>query len=170
MAPTGLTTENSPDGALKMIHFAKGLLADVKQFNEKFHMQIQIRIGINSGNLVASRMESTGEPMQIHVSENTWAQTKDFIQFEGPVSVEVKGKGEMCCYFVKGNNPYPYKEGQRLKVIIVEENLEEERKKKQFARETMEQILEKRQFTHEGKDPDYDQLRYEALKEKYGPF
>lgn len=47
-------------------------------------------------------MESTGEPMQIHVSKNTWLQTKDFIQFEDPVSVEVKGKGEMCCYFVKG--------------------------------------------------------------------
>ena len=105
-----------------MIHFAQGLLADVQQFNEKFHMQIRIRIGINSGNLVAgvigktkfiydvwgdtvnvaSRMESTGEPMQIHVSENTWLQIKDFIQFEDPVSVEVKGKGEMCCYFVMG--------------------------------------------------------------------
>ena len=122
MAATGLTIENTPDGAVKMIHFAQGLLADVQQFNEKFHMQIRIRVGINSGNLVAgvigktkfiydvwgdtvnvaSRMESTGEPMQIHVSENTWLQTKDFIQFEGPVSVEVKGKGEMCCYFVKG--------------------------------------------------------------------
>lgn len=73
-------------------------------------------------------------------------------------------------HIIQGNNPYPYKEGQRLKVIIVEENLEEERKKKQFAWETMEQILEKRQFTYEGKDPDYDQLRHEALKEKYGPF
>ena len=122
MAATGLTIENTPDGSVKMIHFAQGLLADVQQFNEKFHMQIRIRVGINSGNLVAgvigktkfiydvwgdtvnvaSRMESTGEPMQIHVSENTWLQTKDFIQFEDPVSVEVKGKGEMCCYFVKG--------------------------------------------------------------------
>ncbi|MCQ2585198.1 MAG: adenylate/guanylate cyclase domain-containing protein, partial [Treponema sp.] len=121
MAATGLTTENSPDGALKMIHFAEGLLADVEQFNEKFHMQIKIRIGINSGNLVAgvigktkfiydvwgdtvnvaSRMESTGEPMQIHVSENTWLQTKNSVSYEGPVNVEVKGKGEMRCYFVR---------------------------------------------------------------------
>ena len=45
MAATGLTIENTPDGAVKMIHFAQGLLADVQQFNEKFHMQIRIRIG-----------------------------------------------------------------------------------------------------------------------------
>ncbi|MCQ2597871.1 MAG: adenylate/guanylate cyclase domain-containing protein [Treponema sp.] len=121
MAATGLTTENTQDGALKMIHFAQGLLADVEQFNEKFHMQIKIRVGINSGNLVAgvigktkfiydvwgdtvnvaSRMESTGESMQIHVSENTWLQTKNSVSYEGPVNVEVKGKGEMRCYFVR---------------------------------------------------------------------
>lgn len=121
MAATGLTTENTQDGALKMVHFAQGLLADVEQFNEKFHMQIEIRVGINSGNLVAgvigktkfiydvwgdtvnvaSRMESTGESMQIHVSENTWLQTKNSVSYEGPVNVEVKGKGEMRCYFVR---------------------------------------------------------------------
>jgi len=121
MAATGLTTENTQDGALKMIHFAQGLLADVEQFNEKFHMQIKIRVGINSGNLVAgvigktkfiydvwgdtvnvaSRMESTGESMQIHVSENTWLQTKNSVSYEGPVNVEVKGKGQMRCYFVR---------------------------------------------------------------------
>ena len=38
----------------------------------------------------------------LYVSENTWTQTKDFILFEGPVSVEVEGKGKLCCYFVKG--------------------------------------------------------------------
>lgn len=120
MAATGLTTEMNSDGALKMIHFAKGLLSDVREFNEKSPVKIQIRIGINSGNLiagvigktkfiydvwgdtvnVASRMESTGEPMLIHVSENTWQQTKDVVQYESPVMVEVKGKGKMNCYFV----------------------------------------------------------------------
>ncbi len=121
MAATGLTTEIDSDGAYKMVHFAEGLLSDVHQFNEKSSVQIKIRIGINSGNLVAgvigktkfiydvwgdtvnvaSRMESTGEPMQIHVSENTYLQTKDIIQYESPVMVEVKGKGKMNCYFVK---------------------------------------------------------------------
>ncbi|MCQ2241705.1 adenylate/guanylate cyclase domain-containing protein [Treponema sp.] len=121
MAATGLTTESNSDGALKMIHFAQGLLSDVQQFNKKSPVQIKIRIGINSGNLVAgvigktkfiydvwgdtvnvaSRMESTGEPMQIHVSENTWLQTKDAVQYENPVLVEIKGKGKMNCYFMK---------------------------------------------------------------------
>ena len=121
MAATGLTSEKSCDGALKMIHFAKGLLSDVQHFNEKSHTKIQIRIGINTGNLVAgvigktkfiydvwgdtvnvaSRMESTGNSMQIHVSENTYLQTKDVVQYEGPVMAEVKGKGKMNCYFVK---------------------------------------------------------------------
>jgi len=121
MAATGLTPETNSDGAIKMIHFAQGLLSDVLQFNKKSPVQIQIRIGINSGNLVAgvigktkfiydvwgdtvnvaSRMESTGEAMQIHVSENTWQQTKDAVQYEPPVLVEVKGKGKMNCYFVK---------------------------------------------------------------------
>ena len=121
MAAIGLTTQSDSDGALRMIHFAQGLLSDVQQFNKKSPVQIQIRIGINSGNLVAgvigktkfiydvwgdtvnvaSRMESTGEPMQIHVSENTWQQTKDKVQYEEPVLIEVKGKGKMNCYFVK---------------------------------------------------------------------
>ena len=121
MAATGLTTEMNSDGALKMIHFAKGLLSDVQYFNKKASVPIEIRIGINSGNLVAgvigktkfiydvwgdtvnvaSRMESTGEAMQIHVSENTWSQTKDVVEFENPVMLEVKGKGKMNCYFVK---------------------------------------------------------------------
>lgn len=121
MAATGLSTENNSDGALKMIHFAQGLLKDVQSYNEKASVKLKIRIGINSGNLVAgvigktkfiydvwgdtvnvaSRMESTGEPMQIHVSENTWLQTKDSVQYESPVMVEVKGKGTMNCYFVK---------------------------------------------------------------------
>lgn len=121
MAATGLTTERNSDSALKMIHFAQGLLSDVQQFNEKSSVKIKIRIGINSGNLVAgvigkskfiydvwgdtvnvaSRMESTGEPMQIHVSESTWQQTKDSVQYDAPVLVEVKGKGAMNCYFVK---------------------------------------------------------------------
>ncbi len=121
MAATGLSVQENSDEALKMIHFAKGLLEDVNQFNKKSSVQIKIRIGINTGNLVAgvigktkfiydvwgdtvnvaSRMESTGEPMRIHVSESTWLLTKDFIQYDNPVMVEVKGKGNMNCYFVK---------------------------------------------------------------------
>ena len=49
---------------------------------------------------VASRMESTGEPMRIHVSESTHAQTaSDFAYGEG-IEVEVKGKGLMKTYYL----------------------------------------------------------------------
>ena len=120
MAATGLTTNQNNNGALKMIRFAAGLLSDIKKFNEKSSIQVQIRIGINSGNLVAgvigktkfiydvwgdtvnvaSRMESTGAPMHIHVSENTYLQTKEKVPFKGPYKIEVKGKGEMNGYFL----------------------------------------------------------------------
>lgn len=120
MAATGLTSEMSSEGAIKMVKFAKGLLEDVHHFNEKSSVQIKIRIGINSGNLVAgvigktkfiydvwgdtvnvaSRMESTSESMKIHVSEATWVQTKEIFQYQGPFKVEVKGKGEMNGYLL----------------------------------------------------------------------
>ena len=49
---------------------------------------------------VASRMESTGEPMKIHVSEATHAQTENAFEWGSCVKVEVKGKGEMRTYFL----------------------------------------------------------------------
>lgn len=120
MAATGLTTNADNNGAIRMLRFAVGLLRDIKQFNEKSSVKIQIRIGINSGNLVAgvigkskfiydvwgdtvnvaSRMESTGEPMHIHVSETTYLQTKEKVPFKGPYAIEVKGKGQMNGYFL----------------------------------------------------------------------
>lgn len=120
MAATGLTENPDNDGASKMIEFARGLLNDVASFNADYKTNILIRIGINTGNLVAgvigkskfiydiwgdtvnvaSRMESTGEPMKIHVSETTHAQTKASFSYSEPVEVTVKGKGEMKTYFV----------------------------------------------------------------------
>ena len=119
MAVTGLSNNPNNNGAEKMIKFAKGLLEDVKAFNEKNKMNIQIRIGINSGDIVAgvigkkkfiydvwgdtvnvaSRMESSGYPMKIHVSENVYQQTRGNCSFYKPVDVEIKGKGLMKTYF-----------------------------------------------------------------------
>ena len=120
MAACGLTEEADNDSALKMIRFAQGVLDDVRVFNENSPVKVQIRVGINTGNLVAgvigktkfiydiwgdtvnvaSRMESTGEPMRIHVSETTHAQTKDVVSYGESVEVAVKGKGEMQTYFL----------------------------------------------------------------------
>ena len=79
-----------------------------------------MRIGINSGNLiagvigktkfvydiwgdtvnVASRMETSGETSRIHVSENTMALTKNLIKYSDPVEMEIKGKGLLKTYFL----------------------------------------------------------------------
>ena len=120
MAATGLTQESSNDGAAQMLRFAKGLLEDVRDFNEASPIKLQIRLGINSGALVAgvigktkfiydiwgdtvnvaSRMESTGLPMKIHVTETTKVQTANLFQYSENTEIDVKGKGMMKTYFL----------------------------------------------------------------------
>ncbi|MCR5698124.1 MAG: adenylate/guanylate cyclase domain-containing protein [Treponemataceae bacterium] len=120
MAVTGLTQEKENDGAKRMIQFATGILEDVKNFNDNSAIKLNIRIGINSGNLVggvigktkfiydvwgdtvnvASRMESTGEAMKIHITESTYNQIKDEINISDSREMEVKGKGKMNTYFM----------------------------------------------------------------------
>ena len=120
MAATGLTLERDNDGAAKMIRFAEGLLEDVRTFNATSNIKLQIRLGINSGSLVAgvigktkfiydiwgdtvnvaSRMESTGLPMKIHVTETTKVQTSELFQYSENAEIDVKGKGIMKTYFL----------------------------------------------------------------------
>ncbi len=120
MAATGLTQESDNDGAAKMIHFAEGLLDDVRLFNESSPVKLQLRLGINSGSLVAgvigktkfiydiwgdtvnvaSRMESTGLPMRIHVTETTRLQTASLFPYNESIEIDVKGKGMMKTFFL----------------------------------------------------------------------
>lgn len=120
MAATGLTEEPFNDGAARMVKFAQGLLSDVQEFNEHSGVKIHIRCGINSGEIVAgvigkskfiydiwgdtvnvaSRMESTGVPMKIHVTESVYAQTSDTFAYSESPEIEVKGKGLMKTYFL----------------------------------------------------------------------
>ena len=120
MAAVGLTENADNDGAERMIRFARGLLEDIEEFNKTSPVKIQIRIGINSGELVAgvigkikfiydiwgdtvnvaSRMESSGSAMKIHVSEATYEQTKDIFFYTDKVKMDIKGKGSMMTYFL----------------------------------------------------------------------
>ncbi len=120
MAAVGLTDDADNNGAERMVRFAQGLLEDMEEFNRTSSVKLQIRIGINSGELVAgvigktkfiydiwgdnvniaSRMESTGKPGRIHVSEATYNQVKDKFEFKERVETEVKGKGLMVGYFM----------------------------------------------------------------------
>ena len=103
-----------------MLRFARGILTDVDEFNKTAEHPIQLRIGMNSGELVAgvigkmkfiydiwgdtvnvaSRMESTGRAMRIHVSESTYRQIKDQVESGEEAKVDVKGKGVMNSYFI----------------------------------------------------------------------
>jgi class 3 adenylate cyclase len=52
----------------------------------------------------ASRMESHGIPGEIQVSEETYQLLKDKFAFEERGAVEIKGKGQMYTYLLKGMN------------------------------------------------------------------
>ena len=80
-----------------------------------------IRIGINSGPVVAgvigikkftydlwgdmvnvaSRMESHGEPGEIHISESFYKKVRSHYDCESRGTVIIKGKGEMKTYWLR---------------------------------------------------------------------
>ncbi len=121
MAASGLFgNEAAEKNALAIVQFARGMLKDIEDFNATSDVKLFMRIGINSGSLiagvigktkfvydiwgdtvnVASRMESSGETSKIHVSEQTMALIKDAIAYSEPVEMEIKGKGVMKTYFI----------------------------------------------------------------------
>ncbi|MCR5764620.1 MAG: hypothetical protein K6G09_01450 [Treponema sp.] len=122
MAAAGLFgNKGAEKNALAIINFARGMLKDIEDFNASSDVKLFMRIGINSGSLiagvigktkfvydiwgdtvnVASRMESSGQTSKIHVSEPTMTLTKDAIAYSDPVEMEIKGKGLMKTYFLR---------------------------------------------------------------------
>ena len=121
MAAAGLFgNEPAEKNALALINFARGMLQDIEDFNASSNVKLFMRIGINSGNLiagvigktkfvydiwgdtvnVASRMESSGQTSRIHVSESTMSLIKENITPAESVEMEIKGKGVMKTYFL----------------------------------------------------------------------
>jgi class 3 adenylate cyclase len=110
------------DHAAAIATMAIDMLDAIAQFNLDTGEAFQIRIGINSGAVVAgvigikkftydlwgdtvniaSRMESHGIPGRIHVSETTYELLKNNFLFEERGVTSIKGKGEMQTYWLKG--------------------------------------------------------------------
>ncbi|MEG4085395.1 adenylate/guanylate cyclase domain-containing protein [Microcoleus sp. POL10_C6] len=93
----------------------------ITDFSNLHNQDFSIRIGINSGPVVAgvigikkfiydlwgdtvntaSRMESHGLPGCIHVTETTYQQLREKYSFENRGAIEVKGKGQMTTYLLQ---------------------------------------------------------------------
>ena len=121
MAAAGLFgNEPAEKNAFSIVNFARGMLQDIEDFNATSNVKLFMRIGINSGNLiagvigktkfvydiwgdtvnVASRMESSGQTSKIHVSESTMLLLQGAVADSEPVEMEIKGKGVMKTYFL----------------------------------------------------------------------
>ncbi len=121
MVVGGLPTPR-PDHAEAIVEMALDMQETIAQFSCDTGESMKLRIGINSGAVVAgvsgikkfiydlwgdtvntaSRMESHGLPGYIHVTSATYELLPDKYIFENRGTIEVKGKGEMTTYFIKG--------------------------------------------------------------------
>ena len=90
--------------------------------SERIGEQLKLRIGIHTGPVVsgiigthkfifdvwgdtvntASRMESHGRPNEINISAATYSRLRDKFTFEACGMIDLKGKGPMEAYFLKG--------------------------------------------------------------------
>lgn len=116
----GGVPEPRVDHALAVVDVGFAMLRALEDFNRTHQSQLQVRIGINSGPVVAgvigmhkftydlwgntvnvaSRMESTGVPGRIHVSPSTAQHLEGHHPLEARGSVSVKGIGEVETFFV----------------------------------------------------------------------
>jgi len=114
MGASGLP-EFSVDHAVKLMRFARALLQEVKRYREENGINLQVRIGIHSGPVVAgvigkekfaydlwghtvnlaSRMTSTGTPDSIQVTEQFKKAVENEASFTGPFQVDAKGLGQI---------------------------------------------------------------------------
>ena len=114
------------DHTEKILRLACSMMDSVARFNQHRGTELSLRIGINRGPVVAgvigthkfiydlwgdtvniaSRMESTGIPGRIQVTEAAYEYLKDRYEFEARGEVAVKGKGMMHAYLLERSTEF----------------------------------------------------------------
>lgn len=107
-----------PNHAISIMEMAIAMRREISQIRRETGLPLAIRIGINTGAVVAgvigikkfsydlwgdavniaSRMESQGIPGKIQVTEATYQYLKDHYEFERWSNVPIKGRGRMTAY------------------------------------------------------------------------
>ena len=124
MVAGGLPTPRD-DHAEAMADMALGMQDEIASLNAERSTSFQMRVGMNSGPVVAgviglkkfiydvwgdtvniaSRMESHGMEGSIQVSEECYRRLRGRYVFEERGTIQVKGRGEMRTYILKGRAP-----------------------------------------------------------------
>jgi PAS domain S-box-containing protein len=126
MVVGGLPVSKS-NHAQSIAEMALDMQSAIADFRNKTGKQLNIRVGINTGPVVAgvigikkfsydlwgdtvntaSRMESHGLPGKIQVTAATYERLREQYLFQERGFIQVKGKGEMMTYFLIGRNNSP---------------------------------------------------------------
>ena len=126
MVAAGLP-HSTPGHTIELLKLAEDMLAIIDEHNETHEQSLQLRIGLCTGPLVAgvigskklsydiwgdtvnvaSRMESTGVPGRIQVTETIVRASEKSFAFEERGMVKVKGRGEIRTFFVAQNESAP---------------------------------------------------------------
>ncbi len=112
--------EPDDEHAERVARFALEMLEVIQRYRERESLPLEIRIGMASGDAVAgvigkkkfvydlwgksvntaSRMESSGLPGRVQVTESTYSLLKGKFQFEERGYVELKGMGQVASYLL----------------------------------------------------------------------
>jgi adenylate cyclase len=121
MAAAGVPTPR-PDHARALALMALDMLEAIRTADTIAHLGLELRIGINSGPVVAgvigrkrflydlwgdavntaSRMESHGTPGRIQITRSTYELLADEFECEARGPIAVKGKGEIEAWYLVG--------------------------------------------------------------------